>query len=157
MLNDTAFVSTLSGSPMMSPHPGASPYPRHSWEEEGSPGDHGQPDGFPPKGSHTSGINSPDPYAFPPSSGDPFSPPQIRPGAMRPPHRLPGLQTFTPRNEEGMFNAPGMGPRMRPNADPFSGPGQDMFIGGSRRMPGRLIYESLLKLIFVYHMNRLVL
>ena len=137
-------------NPMMSPHPGASPYGRHGWPDEPMkpPGTPGTPDAgvFSPKAG---GVNSPDPYIFTSDSGsDQFSPSGMRPGAPRPPqHRLPGLQSFgisSPQQEEPPMYSPGMSPRIRPNTDPFavpppgSGPPEMMIPSQPRRASGKL-------------------
>lgn len=143
----------LKGStPQMVQHPGTSSYPRHSWQDDStghkpastpSTPDHAGPPGdqvFMQQGLGPSGgMNTTDPYMF-----DPFSPTQTRP-VVRPSHRLPGLQAFgasSPRDDEALFSAPGMSPRVHPSSDMFAhGPatpgGQDMFLGGPRRPQGK--------------------
>lgn len=134
-------------SPSMVPLSSPSPYPRHTWQEDGTsskpPSTPGTPDHTGAQNEQVfmqqapgSSISSPDPYMF-----DPFSPTQTRPGA-RPPHRLPGLQAFgasSPRDDEGLFAAPGMSPRLHQSSDVFghsAAAGPDMFTGASRRAQG---------------------
>uniref|UniRef100_A0A2C9KCS1 Uncharacterized protein n=1 Tax=Biomphalaria glabrata TaxID=6526 RepID=A0A2C9KCS1_BIOGL len=135
-------------SPVMSPHPGPSHYQRLSWQDESkAPGTSSTPDHpgiqsdqvfSPPSGSLMT-----DPYAFPaPTPSDPFSQGQVRPPLVRP-HRLPSVHAFgasSPREDEGLFTAPGIGQRVRPGSDMFTQgsptPGQEMFMGGPRRIQG---------------------
>ncbi|XP_059154742.1 histone-lysine N-methyltransferase 2C-like isoform X4 [Physella acuta] len=136
-------------SPVMSPHPNATHFPRLSWPEETKPpGTPIPPDhpgsqcdqAFP---SPTQNVIPQDQYAYTsPTQSDPFSPTQPR-SVVRTPQRLPGVQAFgtsSPREDEGIFTAPGMGPRVRPSSDMFvqapPAPSQDMFMGGVRRLPG---------------------
>lgn len=139
----------LGSSPGMSPHPTATHFPRLSWPEENKPPGTPIPPDHPGSQcdqaftSPTQNVIPQDPYAFTsPTQSDPFSPTQPR-SVVRMPQRLPGVQAFgtsSPREDEGIFTAPGIGPRVRPSSEMFvqapPAPSQDMFMGGVRRLPG---------------------